>query len=103
MTLYVRKGDLFSAKIIEQEEKIETHIGEITVYPENVIMTDTYGRMHIVNKKWLDDQYVPVEKVKKPKVDIEEIAANYAQDWSNIENYDSFQKSVRKRNELNNN
>lgn len=100
MTLYVRKGDLFSAKMIEQEEKIETHIGELTVYPEDVIMTDTYGRIHIVNKKWLDNQYVPVKKVKeKHEINYEEIAANYAQSWVNSENIE-YIEGTRKINNI---
>jgi hypothetical protein len=103
--LYAHKGSLVSVNEVEEDGKLLTSFGLLSAFKGDFIITHVDGTTMIIDKKTLDNEYEPVERVKS-KVDIEQMAANYAQDWSNIEDQDyidTFQESVRKRNKLNNN
>jgi hypothetical protein len=103
--LYAHKDDLVYVNAVEEDGKLETTFGKLPVVKGDFIITHLDGTTRIISQKELNESYVEVEKIKK-KVDIEQMAENYAQDWSNFDDeeyIERFQETVRKRNELNNN
>jgi hypothetical protein len=102
--LYAHKDDLVYVNPVEEDGQVLTTFGTLSVLKGDFIITHLDGTTRIISEKELNESYVPVEKVDKPKIDINEMASNYAQDWSNMENEDyinEFQESVRNRNKNN--
>lgn len=102
--LYAHKDDLVHVTEIEEDGRILTTFGELPVFKGNFLVTHANGTTRIIDKIELEE-YDRVERVKEHKFSEEEIAKNYAQDWSKFEEEDyieTFQENVRKRKELDN-
>jgi hypothetical protein len=102
--LYSHKDDLVYVNPIEEDGRVLTTFGTLSALKGNFLITHLDGTTRIISGKELNESYVPVEKVDKPKVDIEQMELNYAQNWSTLEDEEyinEFQESVRKRNKNN--
>jgi hypothetical protein len=102
--LYAHKDDLVHVTEIEEDGRLLTTFGELPVFKGNYLVTHSNGTTRIIDKIELEE-YVPVERVKEHKFSEEEIAKNYAQDWSSFEEQDyidTFQENVRNRNKFDN-
>jgi hypothetical protein len=95
---------LVHANKIEEDGRVLTSLGELLAFKGDYIITHLDGTTTVISEKELADSYVPVERVK-PKIDLEKMALNYAQEWSTIDDteyIETFQESVKKRNKENN-
>jgi hypothetical protein len=104
--LYSHKDDLVYVNPIEEDGQVLTTFGTLPALKGDFLITHIDGTTRIISEKELNESYVPVEKVDKPKIDLEQMALNYAniEEWSTIEEEDyisRFQESVRKRNKNN--
>jgi hypothetical protein len=96
----------FLVNISEAEEDGVLHLinGDIPVLKGNIVAHSQSGETLVMPRDYFERNYVEVEKVKKPKIDIEQMAENYAQDWSNFDDeeyIERFQETVRNRNNNN--
>jgi hypothetical protein len=91
----------FLVNISEAQEDGVLHLinGDIPVLKGNIVAHSQSGETLVMPRDYFERNYVEVEKVKK-KVNIEQMAENYAQEWSNFEEEDyieRFQETVRER------
>jgi hypothetical protein len=102
---YANRKYLVTANEVEEDGILYLIDGKIKVLKGNMILHNELGEVSVMPKDFFERNYIGVQKVKK-KVDIDQMVANYAQDWSMMEEEDyieRFQENVRKRNELDNN
>lgn len=69
--LYAHKNNLVHINEIEEDGRLLTTIGEIPVYKGDISITFINGITRLIDKQELDE-YVQVERVKKPKFNKEQ-------------------------------
>jgi hypothetical protein len=87
MTLYVDRRHLFDIKRIEKDGFEMTRAGEVPVSAGDVVITNEYGRVGVVSEEYFNENYIPVEKVKKKS----SFADTYAQSLMNFSLESSFE------------
>jgi hypothetical protein len=75
---YSSKRYLVQVERPEQEGEIHTIYGTLPVKPNDVLATDEFGVQFVMSEKHFQENYVPVEKIKKD-IDIDAMASAYAQ------------------------
>jgi hypothetical protein len=75
---YSSKRYLVQVERPKQEGEIHTIYGTLPVNPNDVLATDEFGVQFIMSEKYFNDNYVPVEKIKKD-IDIDAMSATYAE------------------------
>jgi hypothetical protein len=86
---YASKRFLVQVEKPEQEGEIITQYGSIPVKPTDIVATDEFGIQFVMTENYFNDNYVPVEKVKR-NFDLEAMAKAYAEALPNQEENETY-------------
>jgi hypothetical protein len=89
MNYYASKRFLVQVERPEQEGEIHTIHGTLPVKPTDIVATDEFGVQYIMSERHFQDNYVPVEKVKR-NFDLDAMAKAYAEALPNQEEDETY-------------